>query len=37
LQIEKEKGICVFLMSYTKTNSYVVQPARSLLLMAKSH
>jgi len=32
LQIEKEKGICVFLMSYAKTNSYVVQPARSLFI-----
>jgi hypothetical protein len=32
LQIEKEKGICVFLMPYAKPNSYMVQPARSLFI-----
>lgn len=32
LRIEKEKGICFFLMSYGKPEQYVVQPARSLFV-----
>lgn len=32
LRLEKEEGMCVFLMSYAKTNLYVVQPARSLFI-----
>src|SRR6185369_3955477 len=32
LRLENEKGIYVFLMSYAKANSYVVQPARSLFI-----
>lgn len=32
LRLEKDEGMCVFLMSYAKTNSYVVQPARSLFI-----
>src|SRR6185295_9771848 len=32
LRLENEKGIYVFLMSYAKANSYVVQPARSLFV-----
>lgn len=32
LQLEQEHGMAFFLMSYAKTNSYVVQPARSLFV-----
>lgn len=32
LQLEQEHGMTLFLMSYAKTNSYVVQPARSLFV-----
>ena len=32
LQVEKEKGIYFFLMSYAKPDQYVVQPARSLFV-----
>lgn len=32
LRIEKEQGICFFLMSYAKPDQYVVRPARSLFL-----
>jgi hypothetical protein len=32
LRLEKEQGIYIFLMSYAKSQPYVVQPARSLFL-----
>jgi hypothetical protein len=32
VRLEKQEGMCVFLMSYAKTNFYVVQPARSLFI-----
>ncbi|MSU57553.1 MAG: hypothetical protein EXS35_05140 [Pedosphaera sp.] len=32
LRLEKQEGMCFFLMSYAKPSSYVVQPARSLFL-----
>src|SRR5436190_3543979 len=32
LRLEKDEGMCIFLMSYAKTNSYVVQPPRSLFI-----
>ena len=32
LRLEQQEGMTFFLMSYAKTNSYVVQPARSLFI-----
>lgn len=32
LRLEKQEGMCFFLMPYAKASSYVVQPARSLFL-----
>lgn len=32
LRLERERGMCVFLMPYAKPESYVVQPARSLFI-----
>lgn len=32
LRLEQQEGMTCFLMSYAKTNSYVVQPARSLFI-----
>lgn len=32
IRLEQQEGITFFLMSYAKTNSYVVQPARSLFI-----
>src|SRR5688572_3298980 len=32
IRLEQQEGMTFFLMSYAKTNSYVVQPARSLFI-----
>jgi hypothetical protein len=32
LRLEEELGMCVFLMSYAKADSYLMQPARSLFI-----
>lgn len=32
LRLEKQEGMCFFLMAYAKQSSYIVQPARSLFL-----